>query len=130
MSEQAKNAKEWSPQQRQFLEWLALPKTQRKPGTQRALAKEFGVDEATLSDWKRLPGFMDEVNALARELVKHDIADVLGVVRKRARDGELAYVNMVLAMAGMSVDVEAAGKGPAEGYKVYVASGDFDPESA
>lgn len=90
---------------------------------QRDLAKEIGVDPSTLSDWKLLPGFIEEVNALARELVKHDIAEVLGVIRARARKGELAYVNMVLTMAGMAPDVEAAGKGPQE-TKITVVYGD------
>ena len=99
--------------------WLALPKAQRKPRTQRDLAKEIGVGEDTLSDWKKLPGFIDDVNALARELVKHDIADVLGVIRTRAKKGELPFVNMVLAMAGLAGDLEAAGRGPSN-VKLYV----------
>lgn len=112
-------AKQWHPDQERLIAWLALPKAQRTPKTQRALAQELGHDEATLSDWKRLPGFMDEVNGLARELVKHDIAEILGVIRSRAKKGELAFVNMALAMAGMATDVEAAGRGPSE-IKAYV----------
>jgi hypothetical protein len=86
---------------------------------QRDYAKLIGVDPATLSDWKRLPGFIDDVNTLARELVKDDVAEVLGVIRSKARKGELAFVNMVLAMAGMAMDLEAAGRGPSE-VKAYV----------
>lgn len=99
--------------------WLALPKAQRRPKTQAALAKDLDVAEETLSRWKHEPGFMDGVNALARELVKHDIAEILGVIRSRAKKGELAFVNMALAMAGMETDVAAAGRGPAE-LKAYV----------
>lgn len=113
----------WDGSQRRFIGWLALPKAERRPKLQRDLAKEIGVDPSTLSDWKLLPGFIEEVNALARELVKHDIAEVLGVIRARARKGELAYVNMVLTMAGMAPDVEAAGKGPQE-TKITVVYGD------
>lgn len=112
-------AKTWHAQQLQFIAWLALPKAHRKPKLQRDYAKLIGVDEATLSDWKRLPGFMDDVNALARELVKDDVAEVLGVVRSRAKKGELPFVNMVLAMAGMATDLEAAGRGPSE-LKTYI----------
>lgn len=113
------DAKKWHTQQLQLIAWLALPKAQRKPRSQRDLAKEIGADEATLSDWKRLPGFMDDVNALGRELVKDDIAEILGVIRSRAKKGDLAFVNMALAMAGMAPDVEAAGRGPSE-MKTYI----------
>jgi hypothetical protein len=114
------DAKTFTADQERFIAWLALPKAQRVPKQQRDLAKAIGVDEGTLSDWKHLTGFFEAVNALARDLVKHDVADVLGVVRSRAKKGELAYVNMVLAMAGMAVDVEAAGKGPGQ-LKAYIS---------
>jgi hypothetical protein len=110
-----KEAKNWSADQLRFIGWLALPKAERSPKTQRVLAQHIGCDEATLSDWKRIPGFIDEVNTLARELVKHDVAEVLGVVRREAKKANLPYVNMVLAMAGLAPDIEAAGRGPAQG---------------
>lgn len=108
------DAKLWDGSQRRFIAWLALPKAQRQPKLQKDFAKEIGVDPSTLSDWKLQPGFIDEVNAVARELVKHDVSEILAVIRIRARKGELAFVNMALAMAGMAPDVEAAGKGPQE----------------
>lgn len=109
----------WTADQQRFIAWLALPKAQRVPKTQEKLAEVFGVYRDTLTDWKKVPGFMDAVNALARELVKHDIAEILGVIRAKARKGDLPFVNMALAMAGMAVDVEAAGKGPGN-IKAYV----------
>lgn len=102
----------WTPDQLRFQAWLALPKGQRVPKTQQQLAKEIGVHQDTLTDWKKLPGFFDAVNQLARELVKHDVAEVLGTVRREAKRGNLPYVNMVLSMAGLAKDLEAAGKGP------------------
>lgn len=107
-------AKIWTSDQQRFIAWLALPKAERVPKTQRLLADELGVNEATLSDWKRLTGFIDDVNMLARELVKHDIAEVLGVIRCEAKKANLAYVNMVLSMAGLAEDVASAGKGPGQ----------------
>jgi hypothetical protein len=107
------STEKWTATQLRFVAWLALPKAQRQPKTHMLLAREIGVHQDTLTDWKRLPGFMDDVNALARELVKHDIADILGVIRREAKRANLPYVNMALAMAGMAPDVAAAGKGPA-----------------
>jgi ribosomal protein L29 len=113
------DVKSWTSDQETYIAWLALPRAQRKPKTQRELAKQLDVAEETLSRWKHEAGFMDDVNTLARDLVKHDIAEILGVIRSRAKKGELAYVNMALAMAGMATDVEAAGRGPSE-IKAYV----------
>jgi len=96
-----------------LMSWLALPKAERKPKTQQLLAVAIGVHQDTLTDWKHLPGFMDAVNVIARELVKHDVAEVLAVIRREAKQANLPYVNMVLAMAGLGVDIAAAGRGPA-----------------
>lgn len=113
MSDMIEKLEKLSHEQRLFLEWLALPKSERVPRTQRLLADKIGVVEDTLCQWKKKPGFIDLVNLYARELVKDDIAEVLGVVRKQAKKGNLPYVNMVFAMSGMSSDIENAGKGPA-----------------
>lgn len=94
------------------MRWLALPKAARSPKTQRALAQQIGVCEDTLTDWKQLPGFRDATNALAREYVKDDIPDILFAIRRDAKKGSVPHINMALAMAGMGLDVEAAGKGP------------------
>jgi hypothetical protein len=40
---------------------------------------------------------------------------------ERAIRGELPYVHMVLAMAGMGADIEAAGKGPPPVREIVVA---------
>lgn len=114
MSEEPTNANTWTPTQLRAIAWLALPKAERQPKTQKALAESIGIDPATLSDWKHLPGFMDAVNGLARELVKHDVAEVLSVIRREAKKANLPYVNMVLAMAGMGADVATAGTGPSQ----------------
>lgn len=44
-----------------FIDWLAQPKALRVPATQGELAIQLDVSEPTLSNWKYLPGFWDEV---------------------------------------------------------------------
>jgi hypothetical protein len=117
MSDETNKTNSWTPEQQRLILWLALPRAERRPKTQKQLAQELAMHEVTLSDWKRLPGFADAVNQLAKAYVKDDVPDVLGVIRKKAKAGELPYVNMVLSMAGLASDVEAAGKGP--GMPVY-----------
>ena len=45
----------------QFIDWIAQPAPLRIPKTQNDLATLLDVSIATLSDWKKRPGFWDEV---------------------------------------------------------------------
>lgn len=108
MSDNSEKSEKWTKIQRQFMLFLALPKSARKPKTQRAFADQYGVSEDTLSIWKRLPNFADEVATLARELVKDDVPDVLGTIRQKAKEGIPYHTNIFLAMAGLSSDVANA----------------------
>lgn len=114
----AKHAKELTDEQIRFVRWLALPKAERAPKTQRELAKDFGIDEATLSDWKHIPGFRDAVRDLAREYVKDDVPEVLATIRKKAIEGSQYHTNLFLAMAGMAPDV-TAGNPPAVAVEIH-----------
>jgi hypothetical protein len=60
-----------------FILWISLPKTLRKPKTQRELAKKFGVGEDTLSDWKNRVGFWDEVSKQRKSWCKEKTSDVI-----------------------------------------------------
>ena len=44
------------------------------------------MDEATLSDWKHIPGFKDEVAKLAKEWAQAFLPDVLGAMVHAAAD--------------------------------------------
>lgn len=52
----------WSYEEEKFMYWLCLPKKERKPQTQAALAEELGIDPGTLSRIKKDPEFRKEVN--------------------------------------------------------------------
>ena len=57
-----RRAERWTSDQRRFLEWLAIPQDFRNgPKTQKEWAEENGYAQATLTHWKALPGFMNEV---------------------------------------------------------------------
>ncbi len=102
------NPRLWKPEHLAFQHWLALPPAARVPEQQKEFAALLGVREATLSSWKRLNGFMDDVNTLAMELVRDDVADVLGTIRRKAKQGDIAFVNLFLSMAGLSGPVADA----------------------
>jgi hypothetical protein len=90
----------WHADQFKFIEWLALPKTERQPKTQKLFAREIGVDEGTLSDWKRLPGFMDDVTARARKQMQDAMSDVYGALVKAASKGDVQAIKLFFEMAG------------------------------
>lgn len=60
-----------------FAMWLATPKKDRQPNTQKLLAKDLQVDEDTLTNWKSIPGFTNAVIELTKETVKRRVPEVL-----------------------------------------------------
>lgn len=95
-----KTAKAYSSNQQKFIQWLALPRAQRSPATQAEFAKTINVHETTLSDWKKLPGFMAEVTAIAREQLRDALSDVYGALVKRALDGDVQAIKLALEVSG------------------------------
>lgn len=90
--------KKWSANQLKFIHWLAIPKKERKPRTQQELAREMGLDPATLSDWKNIPGFTDEVTTLARQALRDALTDVYAALIKRAIDGDVPAIKLAMEM--------------------------------
>jgi hypothetical protein len=79
-----------------FIEWIALPRTLRKPKTQKEFAKSIGVNQDTLSDWKKLPNFWKEVNLYHRLYFRSQTADVLNGLLQTAKTGRAAEVKLFL----------------------------------
>jgi hypothetical protein len=111
MSGNSENSEKWTDQQRRFIDWLALPKAEKRPKTHQLFAKEIGVHPDTLTDWKKIPGLMAASVQRSRELVKEHIADIIGALVKEAKKGSIPHIDRAFAMAGLEADVEAAGKG-------------------
>ncbi len=102
----------WTPAQAQFQTWLSLPKRLRRPRTQRDLAERLGVTEATLDEWKRLPGFQDAVNAGIAALTVGEVADVVAALVRQARQGSKSHAELLLTIAGLvRKRVEHSGEG-------------------
>lgn len=95
-----KNVKKWSRNQRKFMLWLASDKNSRLPPNQGMLAKQIGVHEATLSRWKRIPGFWEEVTDIARELLRNDLAQIYAAIVREAVRGSYQHAKLALELAG------------------------------
>ena len=66
-----------------FVTWIGLPKELRSPKTQRELAKDFGVGEDTLSEWKQRPAFWEDVAKRRKSWGRERTPDVLMSLYKR-----------------------------------------------
>jgi hypothetical protein len=81
--------------------WLALPAKLREPQTQRELAENLAIREATISEWKRDERFKADIRRLAVERLEGSLADVLEGVRQNAVKAERAeWVTMYFQIIG------------------------------
>lgn len=79
-----------------FVKWYALPKEVKKIKTHTEFAQKFGVHIDTLTDWKNLPGFYDEVaiyhfNEMQRFMSDVGYAVVNSAKRGSAKSQELFF---------------------------------------
>jgi hypothetical protein len=95
-----KSANNLTVNQLQFIEWLATPKSERTPKTQKEFAAVIGTDEGTLSDWKKKAGFMDEVRGLARKYLKDELPDIYGALIEKAKTGDVPAIKLAMEMTG------------------------------
>lgn len=89
-------SREWNASQVRFMEWLAKPEDLRECKYQSEFAKMVGVTEKTLSHWKNLPGFMEEVSRIVmkeQEMVYPIIARAL---MKKAEKGDTQAIKLWL----------------------------------
>lgn len=83
----------------EFIEWVSLPSGLREPTTQKELAKKFGVDNATLSDWKKVEGFWDEVKKKRQLWVQDKVSNVLYGVYNKALTGDVNAAKLLMGYA-------------------------------
>lgn len=85
------------PEYWKFVGWIATPTPLRNLKTQRDLAKELQVHEVTLSVWKSVEGFRDDVRRKIKEWAGDDTPNVIrGLRRKAIQDGTAAEVKLWL----------------------------------
>jgi hypothetical protein len=94
----------WSTNQRRYQEWLALPKYDRFPPTQDLLAREMGVNPATLTRWKKEDGFQAAVNEIAQQHLGAAVPEVMGALRREAEKGSFQHIKLFLEILGLHVE--------------------------
>ena len=69
-------ARKWTPEQQVFIMWLALPKKDRSPKTQKALAAHLEIDPDTLTNWKKLDELWDAVDNVHIDRLRNRLGDI------------------------------------------------------
>jgi hypothetical protein len=90
----------WPPQVWELIEWTATPSKLRDPKTEKALAERLGVSDRTLRNWKKKPGFSEEVRRLCRSLLEDKISEYYYALSQEAMKGSLTHIKLVLELLG------------------------------
>ena len=88
----------WTAAQIAFQQWLATPRPEREPATREALAEELGIHVSTLWRWAQQPGFLEEVNELARSMLKSSLPEIYGALIAQAKAGSYQHIELVMKM--------------------------------
>ena len=94
INEVRKQAEFW-----EFVDWMTLPTDLRVPKTQEKLAQELGVDSATLSDWKKVDGFWNEVRKRRKNWIQEKMSNVLLGVYSKALKGDTLAAKLLMEYA-------------------------------
>jgi len=94
---------DWTIDQRNFIEWLALPVKERPDDaqTQKDFALKHGVHFNTLTIWKKIPGFADMVFDVSMAYLGGDVGDILRALSRKAKKEDIPAIKMVLEMLGL-----------------------------
>lgn len=82
-----------------FVEWVALPRNERKPQSQKEFAELYGIHYNTLSVWKGLSGFWDEVKIRRNvQMRKYTTRIIYNGIVKPALEGDVRATELFLRM--------------------------------
>lgn len=87
-------------EQKIFAAWLSLPKSERQPKNQSKLAEELGVNDMTLSRWKKLPAIQAEVDRTHLHYLRDRLGELYQALVEHAISGRHPkYMEMAFQLA-------------------------------
>ena len=101
MTNDRKSADEYAEMREEFALWLALPKHERKPKTQKEFARAHDIRDATLSGWKALPQFAEIVTKNSIAVASSMLGRVLHSIAGHAMKGDDANARLFLEALGL-----------------------------
>ncbi len=84
----------------EFVKFCATPRVLRETKTQREFAKKFGVNEDTLTDWKKVPEFFGKVRQIILEREQGELPEIINALRGEAESGDPSAVRLWLQYVG------------------------------
>jgi transcriptional regulator with XRE-family HTH domain len=78
----------------QFIAWSALPSNVRIPATQKELAQQLNVTEATLSHWKDKEDYPKRKMELMKKWSKDGTPDVIDALLYKAKRGDVRAIEL------------------------------------
>ena len=90
----------WTPRQIKFMAWLITDEYSRIPGTQKELAKQIGTTEETLSRWKKLPGWDEELARLTWDTLGSEFPQIVNALIRGAKKENPVHIRMILELLG------------------------------
>lgn len=93
----------WSTNQRRYIEWVATPEDLRVPRQLGEFADKIHIHRVTLWEWRKIPGFNDEVQKIARQHLGDALPEALQALKHEAKRGNFNHLKLYLEMLGMYV---------------------------
>lgn len=100
MGSESENVRKWTGKQLALMYWLAQSKYDRLPTNEGELSKEIGVTTRTFRRWKKQPGFMDDVRAIAKEQLADGLPEVYASIYREAIKGSYQHARLALELVG------------------------------
>lgn len=88
----------WTTEQRQFMLWLATPKEERAIKTQGGWAKKHGFAQESVSRWKNLPGFMEEVDRYRMRWLDRNMTELMASAVKHVHGGNDRFFKILMEL--------------------------------
>jgi hypothetical protein len=84
------NNTKWTPEQENYIEWLALPVQLRIPKTKTDYAEQIKVARSTLYLWESLQGFDEERKNRIKRWQKESTPEIIDRLKERALNDNTA----------------------------------------
>jgi hypothetical protein len=84
----AQNGTKFTPDQENYIEWLALPVPLRVPKTKMDYSEQLKIPRRTLYNWENLQGFDEERRNRIKQWQKESTPEIIEKLKEKALSGD------------------------------------------